>query len=112
VDSNVDLTAKVNRAGDGRRVYDPVGDGIHQGIRGGHYGQCFLGQVLRISENITGGFIYAWGDPWGIPGDDVKVSGSFPDKITKLTILVGGLTLMPLVLNPRIQRLAAEHVHW
>ena len=36
--SNVDLTAEVNRAGDGRRVYDPVGDGIHQGIRGGHYG--------------------------------------------------------------------------
>ena len=36
--SVVDLTAEVNRAGDGRRVYDPVGDGIHQGIRGGHYG--------------------------------------------------------------------------
>ena len=36
--SNVDLTAEVNRAGDGRRVYDPVGDGIHQGTRGGHYG--------------------------------------------------------------------------
>ena len=38
VDSNVDLTAEVNRAGDGRRVYDPVGDGIHQGKRGGHSG--------------------------------------------------------------------------
>ena len=35
---NVDLTAEVNRAGDGRRVSDPVGDEIHQGIRGGHYG--------------------------------------------------------------------------
>ena len=26
-------TAEVNRAGDGRRVYDPVGDVIHQGIQ-------------------------------------------------------------------------------
>ena len=47
--------------------------------------------MLRISENITGGFIYAWGGPWGIPGDDVKVSGSFPDKITKLDHFGGGV---------------------
>ena len=31
VNSNVDLTAEVTRAGDRRRVYDPVGDGIHHG---------------------------------------------------------------------------------
>ena len=38
VDFNVNLTAEVNRAGDGQRVSDPVGDEIHQGIQGGHYG--------------------------------------------------------------------------
>ena len=36
--SVVDLTAEVNRAGDGRRVYDAVGDGIHHGTQGGHPG--------------------------------------------------------------------------
>ena len=48
----MDLTAEVNRAGDGRRVYDPVGDGIHQGIRGGHYDTP--GTVASAVENSLG----------------------------------------------------------
>ena len=34
----VDLTTEVNRGRDVRRVYYPVGDGIHHGTRGGHPG--------------------------------------------------------------------------
>ena len=36
--SVVDLTAEVNRGRDVRRVYYPVGDGIHHGTQGGHPG--------------------------------------------------------------------------
>ena len=34
----MDLTAEVNRGRDVRRVYYPVGDGIHHGTQGGHPG--------------------------------------------------------------------------